>query len=145
MNDDVSQQPVSSRRIWMNRLTQLHLRRSLNDVVNPVFWRDVVVEFTLCIFVECYVILVITTLNEDIYKLSTTHIALFVALFVVAGNAGYGPFSGTPVNPAGCWGGFLAGRMSAARSKYRVNPSTRLLAGVKAGRVHLCRVAGNTV
>ena len=98
-------------------LPQLHPRQSLDDLVNPVFWRDVVVEFVVCIFIGCYIIWVLTTLREDLYQLSTTHIGLFAGFFIIAVVEGYGPVSGAFVNPASCWGFFLVGRISAARSK----------------------------
>jgi len=111
-------------RSWASRLRQqLHARQSMVDIVSPVFWRDVVVEFILCAFVECYVIWVLTTLRPDLYQLSTTHVAVFVSFLVTAVVEGYGPVSGAFVNPAGCWGFFLAGRISTVKSECPHNPT----------------------
>ena len=115
----MSTEGISERRRGTSRCLhqEFHWRRSLADVVNPVFWRDVGVEFLLCALVESSVIWVLTTLRRDLYQLSTTHVALFVGFLVTAVVDGYGPVSGAFVNPAACWGFFLAGRISAARSK----------------------------
>jgi len=97
-------------------LRHLHPGQSLSDLLSAVFWRDVAVEFLVCMVVECCVVWVLTTLRLDMYQPSTTHIGLFAAFLVFAVVEGYGPVSGAPVNPACCWGFFLARRMSAARS-----------------------------
>jgi len=99
--------------------TRLSLRQSLDDLASPVFWRDIALEFVLCVFVECCVVLVLSTLRPEMYRPSTTHIGLFAGFLIYAVSEGYGPLTGAPVNPAACWGFFLAGRMSAARSNYR--------------------------
>ena len=110
-----SQRGMTSVRYWPRRL---YPSQSIKDVVSPVFWRDVVIEFVICSFVECCVIWVLSPLRKDMHQPSTTHIGLFAGFFIYAIIEGYGPVNGAPVNPAVCWGFFLAGRMSAARSKY---------------------------
>ena len=112
--DGSSRPPVGHVTSVVDRLRH----QSLDDVISPVFWRDVAVEFVLCAFVECCVILLLTTLRQDLYQPSITHIGLFVGFFVYALTEGYGPVNGARVNPAACWGLFLAGRISAARSKH---------------------------
>jgi len=99
---------------WLPQLA----RKSVADVVDPVFWRDVALEFIICSFVECCIIWLLTTLRPELYQISTTHLGLFVGFFVYAILAGYGPVNGALINPVCCWGIFLAGRMSAAKSKY---------------------------
>jgi len=89
---------------------------SMDDLQNPVFWRDVVMETIACMFVECCIIWVLSTLNPSFYTPSSTHVGIFAGFFIYTLIEGYGPISGAPLNPAGCWGFFLAGRMSAARS-----------------------------
>jgi len=96
---------------------QSSAHQSLSDLTNPVFWRDVLLEFVMCVFVECLVILTLTTLDTDLYKPSTTHVGLFAGFFIFVLLEGYGPINGVSVNPACCLGVFLAGRISAARSK----------------------------
>ena len=121
LKDATSRPPVSSQRPTMNVpswLRQLNPRQSADDLINPVFWRDVALEFLVCMLVECCVIWVLTTLRQEMYQPSTTHIGLFAGFLVYAIIEGYGPVTGAPVNPACCWGFFLAGRMSAARSNY---------------------------
>lgn len=98
-------------------LYQCYPRESLDDLVNPVFWRDVFIETLVCMFIECCVVWALVTCNKDMYVPGTTHFGLFAGFFIYALIEGYGPISGAPMNPAGCWGFFLAGRMSAARSK----------------------------
>jgi len=121
LKDGSSQRPVTSQPQKMNAsnwLRQLYPRQSADDLINPVFWRDVALEFVVCVLVECCVIWVLTTLRREMYQPSTTHIGLFAGFLVYAVIEGYGPVTGAPVNPACCWGFFLAGRMSAARSNY---------------------------
>lgn len=103
---------------------------SIDDLQNPVFWRDVFIETILCMFVECCVIWALTTLHPAMYVPSTTHFGLFAGFFIYSLIEGYGPVSGAPMNPAGVWGFFLAGRMSFARTVMYTGGET---AGAAAG------------
>jgi glycerol uptake facilitator-like aquaporin len=96
-------------------LRHCYPHESIDDLQNPVFYRDVFIETILCGIVECCVIWALTTLNKAMYIPSTTHFGLFAGFFIYVLIEGYGPVSGAPMNPAGVWGFFLAGRMSAAR------------------------------
>lgn len=95
----------------------LYPRESIDDLFNPVFYRDVFVECVLCAYVMACVIWALMTLHEAAYKPNTTHFGLFAGFFVMLIIEAYGPICGAPINPAGCWGFFLAGRLSFARSK----------------------------
>ena len=88
---------------------------SLDDLCNPVFYRDVVVECILCAYVICLVIWCLVTLIPAAYEPSTTHFGLFAGFFIMYVIEAYGPVCGAPINPAGVWGFFLAGRISLAR------------------------------
>lgn len=90
--------------------------QSLKEIKDPLFWRDVLIETVCCMFIEACVIWALTTLHPAMYMPSTTHFGLFAGFFIYELIEGYGPHTGCPINPAGCWGFFLAGRLSAART-----------------------------
>ena len=135
-NIDVKVQPIVIRPITPTPRSRSHdlldllLRyvypaSSIADMKNPVFWRDVLVETVCCMYVECLVIWALSTLHKEMYSPNTTHFGLWAGFLIYLLIEGYGPISGCPINPAGCWGFFLAGRMSAARGTY-VNTNFQL-------------------
>lgn len=111
----------------------LYPHESIDDLLNPVFYRDVFVECVLCAYVMACVIWALMTLNKEAYSPSTTHFGLFAGFFVMMVIEAYGPICGAPINPAGCWGFFLAGRLSFARGMYR----PLFLYGVASINLHL--------
>lgn len=106
---------------WLSKLrisrlkTLLYPRESIDDLLNPVFYRDVFVECVVCAYVMACVIWALMTLHVTSYKPNTTHFGLFAGFIIMLLIEAYGPISGAPLNPAGCWGFFLAGRISLAR------------------------------
>lgn len=90
---------------------------SVDDLLNPCFWVEFLVEFILCTSILTLVIWASTTLDNSVYKPSTTHFGLFAVFEVAAVLEGYGPLSGASINPAGVWGFFVAGRISLVRGK----------------------------
>lgn len=89
---------------------------NVDDLLNPYFWVEVLVEFILCAFVLTAVIWALTTLNEHAFKPTTTHFGIFAGFISIALIEGYGPLCGTLLNPAGVWGFFVAGRISLVRA-----------------------------
>ena len=102
---------------WENLKKYLYPRESIDDLLNPVFYMELVVEGILCAYVMCLVIWCLNTLNAAAYSPNTTHFGLFAGFFIMYVIEAYGPITGAPINPAGVWGFFLAGRISLARSK----------------------------
>ena len=95
-------------------------KESIDDLLNPVFYMELVVECILCAYVMCLVIWCLNTLNPAAYSPNVLHFGLFAGFFIMYVIEAYGPITGAPLNPAGVWGFFIAGRISFARSKYTI-------------------------
>lgn len=95
----------------------LYPRDSIDDLLNPLFYMELFIECVLCAYTMACVIWCLMTLHPESYSPSTTHFGLFAGFIIMLLIEAYGPLTGAPINPAGCWGFFIAGRISLARSK----------------------------
>lgn len=93
----------------------LYPRESVDDLLNPVFYLDLVVECVASFYVMACLVWAMMTLKTDSYQPNTTHFGLFAGFIIMTLIEAYGPISGAPINPAACLGFFVAGRISLVR------------------------------
>jgi len=89
-------------------------RQELRD---PLFWHDVLVETVLCMFSMCSVIWVGVTCDPSDYKPSVLHFGIYAGFFIFVLIEGWGPLGGASVNPARTWACFICGRLTPLRGK----------------------------
>lgn len=118
----------------MGRMLQQKIRaylwRNVDDLLNPYFYVEVVIEFILSAFVLTIVVWALTTLNPTAYQPSTTHFGLFAGFVIMALLDGWGPLCGAAMNPTSVWGFFVAGRISFVRALFYMGAE---IAGAAAG------------
>lgn len=101
---------------WMEDvLNYLYPDKSLEDIYNPKFYKDLFVEFICCAYFICLVNWVLVTNHTALYSPNTGQFGLFAGFLVFALVECWAPLHGGLLNPAGVWGFWLAGRMSFAR------------------------------
>lgn len=90
-----------------------YLLQNVDDLLNPYFWTEIILEFVLCSWILTIVIWALVT---GATAPTTSFFGLFAGFIIMALIEGYGPMCGCPINPAGVWGFFLAGRISVVRA-----------------------------
>ena len=92
-------------------------KKAAEELRDPMFWHDVIVETLLCVFFECSVIWIGVTCNRNAYVPSPFQFAIYAGFFVFTLVEGWSPLSGVAVNPVRTWSCFLTGQFSPVKSK----------------------------